>query len=175
MSSRAALLLVDAQVNMFDPQNPVADAEELLERLTLLLGKARAIRMPVVFVRNCGGLNDPDRRDAPGWEIHPGLAPVSGELLFDKTTRDAFASTGLGEALRARGIKHVVIAGLQSDHCIRATTLGALGLGLQVTLVSDAHSTYPAGGKLGRDISEAINIELEDRVKLQRTHDVKHL
>jgi nicotinamidase-related amidase len=173
MKSRTALLLVDAQVNMFDPENPVAGAEELLARLTSLLAKARAIRMPVVFIRNCGGLNAPDRRDTPGWEIQPDLAPVGGELVFDKTTRDAFASTGLGEELLKRGIQRVVIAGLQSDHCIRATTLGALGRGLQVTLVSDAHSTYPAGGKLARDISEAINIELEERVKLERTHEVR--
>ena len=173
MVHRTALVLVDAQVNMFDPENPAAGAEELLERLTSLLAQARAIRMPVVFVRNCGGQGDPDRRDTPGWEIHPDLTPVSGELVFDKTTLDAFASTGLGEELRTRGIRRVVIAGLQSDHCIRATTLGALSRGLQVTLVSDAHSTYPEGGKLARDISESINIELEGRVKLERTHEVK--
>ena len=173
MSSRTALLLVDPQVNMFDPENPVAGAEELLERLTSLLAKARAIRMPVVFIRNCGGQNDPDRRDTPGWEIHPDLTPGRGELVFDKTTRDAFASTGLEAELRTRGVGRVVIAGLQSDHCIRATTLGALSRGLQVTLVSDAHSTYPAGGKPASDISESINIELEERVKLERTHEVK--
>ena len=131
MSRRTALLLVDVQENMFDPAHPVADAAHLLQRFLELLDRAHSARMLTVFVRNCGGPNDPDQQGTPGWELHIALQPGEGDLVFDKTTPDAFESTPLADELKSRGIARVVIAGLQSEFCIRATSLGALQRGLR--------------------------------------------
>src|SRR5262245_25805188 len=90
-----ALVLIDLQKNMLDPENPVAGAEALSGRLQDLLGRARAARAPVVFVRNCGGDGDPDVKGTPGWELHSGFAPGKTEPVLDKTTCDTFASTDL--------------------------------------------------------------------------------
>jgi len=173
MNSPTVLIVIDAQVNMFDPSNPVRFAEGLLDRLIRLVGQARADRTPVVFVRNCGGPGDPDAPGTPGWELHPLLQPANGDLVLDKTTCDTFASTALGEELEARGATRIVIAGLQSDYCIRETTQGALSRGLQVTLVSDGHSTYDSGGRTAADIIAAVNKEFENRADLVTAEAVR--
>jgi len=166
MNPNTALLVIDVQVNMFDPSHAVASADGLLTHVRSLVSSARAAGAPVVFVRNCGGLQDPDVKGTPGWELHPALQPAAGELVLDKTTCDAFASTPLGRELDVRGVRRVVIAGLQSDYCVRETTLGALARGLEVTLVSDAHSTYDSSQRTAAQITAAVNAEFAGRVVL---------
>ena len=173
MSSANALLLIDLQANMFDPKNPVRSGDALLERVTGLLARARAAGTLVVFVRNCGGPGDPDVRGTSGWELQPRLRPARGELVLDKTTSDTFESTPLGDELTARGIKGVVIAGLQSEYCIRATTLGALSRNLEVTLVANGHSTFDGGGRTAPEISAAVNAELAGRARLANAEEVR--
>ena len=39
--------------------------------------------------------------------------------------------------LRARGVDHLIVGGLATDYCVRASALDALGHGLGVTVVED--------------------------------------
>ncbi len=172
MNDRTALVLVDVQVNMFDPAHPVRDAGPLLERLARLLAAARAARRPVVFVRNCGGADDPDARGTPGWALHPTLAVSSGDIVVDKTTTNAFASTALHDALRDRGVGRLVVAGVQSEFCVHDTTCGALALGYGVTLVEDGHGTYDGRERTAEALATDVNAGLRDRVTLCRARDV---
>ncbi len=157
---KTALLMIDTQANMFDPAHPVVDSVALLERLRGLLERARSAGVPVFFVRNNGGEDDPDVHGTPGWELHPALAVAPGDPVLDKTTCNTFESTDLAGLLEARGITHLVIAGLQSDWCIRETTLGAAALGYTVTLVSDGHSTYDGKTQNAAETTAAVNEEL---------------
>ncbi|HYM81871.1 MAG TPA: isochorismatase family protein [Candidatus Limnocylindria bacterium] len=91
--SDTALVLIDVQVNMFGPDNPVPTADVMLERLTNLLARARSAHLSIIFVRNCGGAGDPDERGAPGWHLPPALQPADSDVVVDKTTCDTFAST----------------------------------------------------------------------------------
>jgi nicotinamidase-related amidase len=170
---RPALLLIDVQANMFDPAHSVESASPLLQRIMGLLARARGEDAPIVFVRNCGNSGDPDVRGTSGWELQPPLRPQVGELILDKTTCDAFASTHLQEELAAREVTSVVIAGLQSEYCILETTLGALARNLKVTLVSDGHGTYPSADREAAEISAAVNAALAGRVTLANTEAVR--
>lgn len=167
-----ALLLIDAQVNMFDPAAPVASADSLLARLVSLLQRGRTAGVPIILVRNSGQPGDPDERGIPGWELHPALSPFESDMVLDKTTTDAFASTSLEEDLRVRGISHLIIAGLQSEFCIRETTLGALARHFAVTLVSDGHSTYDGKSCTAFEQSAAINAEFAGRVTLATANSI---
>ena len=129
------LLVVDAQVNQFEPPMAVHDGPAILRRLKELVSRARAARVPVAFVQNDGGEIDPDFPGTPGWALHPDLLPTDGERVYRKTTTDSFHETGLLEDLRAAGITELVIAGMQSNHCIDATTRRAASEGFAVTLV----------------------------------------
>jgi len=167
-----ALLLIDLQVNMFDPACPVKAAAALLARVSALLAQARAGQVPIIFVRNCGAAGDPDVRGTAGWELHPSLQPREGELIVDKISNDSFAATNLDAELKRREVSRLVIAGLQSEFCIRATVRGARALGYEVLLVADGHSTFDGNVQTAEQISGTVNDELRDQVTLALAADI---
>jgi nicotinamidase-related amidase len=136
----SALVVVDAQVNMWEA--PLHAGAAILERLRELVAEARQHQALVVFVRNLGTPGEVDALGAPGFPIHPTLAPRLGELVVDKQTPDAFVGTDLGPTLLRSGVSRVVIAGMQSERCIEATCRGAKSLGFEVLLARGAHSTF---------------------------------
>lgn len=166
------LLIVDAQVNQFDPPMAVHDGPAILTRLKRLVARARAANVPVAFVQNDGGEADPDLPGTPGWALHPELLPHGSEKVYRKTTTDSFHGTGLLQDVRAAGVKDLVIAGMQSNYCIDATTRRAVQEGFSVTLVSDAHSTFSFTDEPAAAIIEAQNIALGALATLATTEEV---
>jgi nicotinamidase-related amidase len=67
------------------------------------------------------------------------LVPTSTPEVCDDG--DSFEATDLEEHLAERGVGRLVVAGAQSDACIRSTIHGGFTRGYDVTLVSDAHIT----------------------------------
>ena len=57
-----------------------------------------------------------------------------------KSYGDAFEATDLEDVLAAAGAGHLVVAGAETDACIRSTVHGAFTWGYDVTLVGDAHT-----------------------------------
>ncbi|HZH31853.1 MAG TPA: nicotinamidase [Pyrinomonadaceae bacterium] len=55
--------------------------------------------------------------------------------FYDNEHRRA---TGLGDYLKARGVKQVVVVGLATDYCVKFTALDAVMLGFDTTVVADA-------------------------------------
>jgi nicotinamidase-related amidase len=132
-----ALLVIDVQVGLIAGDNPVYQANTVLERIAGLIGNARAAGTPVIYVqdKDVGGV------DTPEWQIHPAVAPAPGELAVRKAWSDSFYETTLVEDMPARGNTHLVIVGLKTDYCVTMTSLRAVALGYDVTLVADAHAT----------------------------------
>jgi nicotinamidase-related amidase len=141
-NEKIALLIIDAQVNMFAPDNAVYGSEKVLQTLSTLIARARSANIPVVYIQNNGGPDDPDLPGTPGWELHPALTPNEGEIVIQKTTPSSFYRTSLREELTRLGVKHVILAGMQTEYCIDTTCRHAFVLDYQVTLVKDGHSTY---------------------------------
>lgn len=56
---------------MFDPSYPVSGAKPLRERLTQLIARSQAAQLPIVFVRNCGGIGDPTSKERPDGSYAP--------------------------------------------------------------------------------------------------------
>lgn len=172
MQPRTAFLLIDCQVGLLEGDWPVVGAESLIPRWADLLKRARAAGMPVLFVRHGEGPGTPLEHGTPGWQVHPRIGARPDDTYFDKTTCDTFASTPLADELKRCGINHLIIAGLEGPHCVRATTLGALQRDLKVTLVKDAHSTCNSETQTAAQITQAVNDELADRVTLVAAADV---
>jgi nicotinamidase-related amidase len=129
------LLVVDLQV---DVVRGCFDADGVVARSAALVERARSTGVPVVWVQH----HEPGlERGAPGWALADGLSPEPDEALIHKAYRDAFAGTGLRDALDSLGATHLVVVGAQSDFCVRTTTQRAAALGYDVTLVSDGHTT----------------------------------
>jgi nicotinamidase-related amidase len=153
--TKPTLLLVDVQRNMLEPPYPVPSADQVGKTLTDLLTRARSAGSAVVHIRNNGSDDDPDAPGTPGWElIHP---VADGEPVVDKATPDSFAGTDLDRHLEPRA--PLVVVGMQSDYCVRATTLEALRRGHPVTVVRGAHATYD-DGKPAAEISQEIEDQL---------------
>lgn len=78
-------------------------------------------------------------------QIHPGLTPHEGDLLFPRTTgMTSFFRSGLGAALRERGVDTVVLAGISVNVAIPGTTVEAINRGLSVIIPEDATAATTA-------------------------------
>ncbi|NWN82277.1 MAG: isochorismatase family protein [Halomonas sp.] len=80
-------------------------------------------------------------QDTWGAAFHPELE-LSGDAIriskacaFDADAYSAFEGTGLGDYLRERGIKRVIVCGLALDVCVRATVLEAVRQGFTTLLL----------------------------------------
>jgi len=136
-----ALLVIDAQVGMFTPPYAVYQADEVLNTIKILIKRARQMDIPVVYVQHNGATGSLEEPGTPTWEIHGEIAPKSGDVVVQKHKPDAFFETILQDELAARGIKRLVIVGMQSDMCVDATCREAKTRDYDVVLVEDAHST----------------------------------
>jgi isochorismate hydrolase len=64
-----------------------------------------------------------------------------GEPVVHKRYGDSFEDTSLERELAARGVGRLIVAGAQTDACVRSTLHGAFTRGYDTTLVADAHTT----------------------------------
>ncbi|KAL0945331.1 hypothetical protein HGRIS_000829 [Hohenbuehelia grisea] len=161
------LLLLDVQTAMLaDPPKGVPDSQSVRENIQALLSAARAARPPplIVHVRNCGDPGEPDETGTPGWQL--AFPPAKHEIIVDKLKNNAFAGTKLGEIIRPDA--EIVVAGMQSDFCVRATCSFALGRGNEVLLIRGAHATYDRIEVwYGGSITPAARIEAEIESELE--------
>ena len=130
-----ALLVIDVQ---HDVVAAAHDRDRVVANVGGLVEKARAAGTPVVWVQHA---DDDLVRDSAGWQLVPELAREDGEPLVHKAYGDSFEDTDLEAVLAGLGVGHLVVAGAQTDACIRSTLHGAVVRGYDATLVSDAHTT----------------------------------
>jgi nicotinamidase-related amidase len=62
-----------------------------------------------------------------GWV--QGLEPREGELIITKRYPSAFFATDLNTRLQLKGVDTLVVCGVSTSGCVRATTLDAMCLG----------------------------------------------
>jgi nicotinamidase-related amidase len=172
MSQNIALLIIDAQVNMFEEGSSVFEGKKLLHIISQLIAKARAANSPIVYVQNNGNEGDPDIPGTPGWQIHPAITPEKSDIVIQKRTPDSFHETNLQGELDARHIRQLVIVGMQTEMCIDATCRKAHKLGYQVTLVKDAHSTFDDGGLTASEIIVQHNNALQTIINVEETSHI---
>jgi nicotinamidase/pyrazinamidase len=78
-----------------------------------------------------------------GAELHPALEHRAVNEVVSKgddASRDAYSAfdgTGLAASLRRRGVGRLVVAGLATDYCVRASVLDALAEGFEVVVLED--------------------------------------
>jgi nicotinamidase-related amidase len=130
-----ALLVIDVQNGV------VAGAHErdaVVANVASLVDKARREQIPVVWVQHS---DDDLVRGSDDWRIVSELTPDDAEPLVEKHYGDAFEDTDLETVLSGLEVGRLVVAGAQTDACVRSTLHGAFVRGYDTTLVSDAHTT----------------------------------
>ncbi|MGH8826129.1 MAG: cysteine hydrolase family protein [Jiangellaceae bacterium] len=140
-----ALIVIDVQESFRQRPNWAAvSAPDIADRVGRLVESFRAAGDLVVWVLHSepgtGTVFDP----VSGFNLlMDGLSPREDELVLVKTSINAFTTTNLQQSLTSRGIRELVIAGIQTEQCCETTTRVASDLGYDVTFVTDATATFP--------------------------------
>lgn len=140
---RPAVVVIDVQRHFVDPE--VADA---VVATAELLDHARRAAVPVYLV---GIVFDdvaaadpawaarfdlsPLLRGAPGTEFDPRIGPRAGDVVVEKRHASAFAGTDLAARLSEEDIDTVLLCGLTTSGCVRATAVDAASRRLRVEIV----------------------------------------
>ncbi|MFV3077819.1 isochorismatase family protein [Niveispirillum fermenti] len=152
---RPALLIIDFVKAYLDPACPLyAGVEKTRDAAADLLSAARAAGIPVIhtnvaytpggmdggiFFRKVKALSCFERGLHPQWAAFAdGLEPADGEPVVTKQYASAFFGTSLASTLAANGIDTVLIAGLSTSGCVRASALDACQNGFIPLVVRDA-------------------------------------
>lgn len=83
-------------------------------------------------------------RGTHGAELHPGMEGIDIDFTVDvgRGREDegysGFENSDLADQLHERGVERVVVCGLATDYCVRASTIDACHEGFDVTVVEDA-------------------------------------
>ncbi|MFB7158190.1 cysteine hydrolase family protein [Lysinibacillus sp. NPDC056232] len=162
-----ALLIIDAQQDLIDgneEERAVFNKELLIKNINLVIEKARKSNVPVVFVRDL----DVAEGKGQGFDIHNGINVPTEVKIFDKKASNCFHGTELLNHLQSQDIKHVVVMGCSTQHCIDSAVRTATISGLDVTLVGDGHSTADS------DVLSAEQIIKHHNHTLHGHYNVEH-
>lgn len=130
-----ALVVIDVQNGVVGGSH---NRDDVVANIATLVDKARAADVDVVWVAH----NSDDLPvDSEQWQYVPELKRDDAEPLVHKTYADSFEDTELESVLADKSIGRLVVAGAQTDECIRSTLHGAIVRGYDATLVGDAHTT----------------------------------
>lgn len=131
----SAVVVIDVQRGVV--ANAV-DRESVISNIGSLVDRARSAGTTVIWVQHSSDELVPGSDE---WALVPELTPQTAEPLIHKEFGDAFEATDLESTLASGGIGRLIVAGAQSDACIRSTIHGGFVRGYDVTLVLDAHTT----------------------------------
>ena len=134
------LLVVDIQNTLLN-EHPYK-AQEFIKNINKLLQAARNSGMEVIFVRHDDGNNSEREYGSDGWQISPEVSPEAGERIFDKNFSSSFRQTGLRKYLDGRGVRNIVLCGMQTNYCIDTTCRVAFEFGYNVIIPASATTTF---------------------------------
>ncbi len=164
---KQALLIIDAQQELIDgneKEKAVFNKENLIRNINLVIGKAKKSDIPIMFVRDL----DVAEGKGEGFDIHIGINVPNEAKIFDKKATNCFHGTELLTHIQSHEIKHVVVMGCSTQHCIDSAVRTATISGLDVTLVGDGHSTADS------DVLSAEQIIKHHNQTLHGHYNVEH-
>lgn len=146
--SDLAVLVIDMTREFVDPRFPNGHerGETCAEHIATLLDVTRTLNVPTVYTRYPGyetraeqgswgeTLDDIDPLPSEAYEIHPSIEPTEDDPLLDKAKPSGFFGTQLESVLNHYGVSSVVITGMTTSGCIRATVIDAFSYNYDVIL-----------------------------------------
>jgi maleamate amidohydrolase len=150
--AKPALLIVDMCLAYLQPGSPLflETGAAVRDAISPLAAAARATGAPVIFTRveyahpADGGLFR--RKIAalasfdsgnPLADFDPALLPEPGDMVLTKQFPSAFFGTPLAGLLTAQGVDTLLVTGVSTSGCIRATAVDALCHGFAPQVITD--------------------------------------
>lgn len=150
---KPALILIDFCQAYFEPGNALySEVDDALASALRVRAAARAAGVPVIltnvvyhplaidggrFFEKASPLKN-FLRGSPMGAWGPGLEPFEDELVVSKQYPSAFFGTSLASTLTALGIDSVLLTGLTTSGCVRASCVDAMSHGFRTAVVADA-------------------------------------
>ncbi len=150
---KPALLLIDFCQAYFEPGNDLySSVDDAMESALRLRTAARAAGVPVIltnvvyhpqaldggrFFEKAAPLRN-FLKGSPMGAWGPGLVPFDDELVVSKQYPSAFFGTSLASTLTAMRIDSVILTGLTTSGCVRATCVDAMSHGFRTAVVAEA-------------------------------------
>tara|TARA_A100001037_G_scaffold241923_1_gene222207 strand:+ start:16714 stop:17388 length:675 start_codon:yes stop_codon:yes gene_type:complete len=108
-----------------------------VEATAKLIDAARKAGVPVYYVKPSrnfpegypgatkrpGARSSIEKKESKGQNINKKLSPLQGEIILDKPRASAFFDTHLAMLFHNRGIDTVVVTGMTTSGCVRATVV----------------------------------------------------
>lgn len=152
--SRPAVLVIDLCRAFTDPRRPLGvDCTAVIAQTNRILRAARDAGHPAIFStvrydspdfsdagiwgRKIGGHTDLGAR-GDGPEIDPRLEMAPADTLLVKKYASCFFGTDLASRLVSRGVDTLVICGVTTSGCVRASTVDAIQHGFRPIVVPEA-------------------------------------
>jgi len=176
--AESALLVIDAQDSFkLGERWARRNNKEFEKNVARLVDLYREHDLPIVYFLHTD--DDPGfERGGPHCKLMDFLSPKSAEPVLHKDTRNVFTSTGLPALLMEKGVRRVVITGIQMEQCCETSARVAADLGYAVDFVTEATMTFPIpnhdkpGEELGVDaIRERTEYALRRRFATINTVD----
>ncbi len=152
---KVCLIIIDMQYDFLDESLPlfVKGGPAIINNVSRILNYFRENKLPLVFVRRVHRKNgsDVDKsriilfkntggflvEESRGSEIIDQLKPLPSEIVITKKRWSAFFHTELDLMLRREKIEDLIICGIQTPNCIRATFTDAISLDYNVVVLED--------------------------------------
>ena len=151
MENNTALLVMDMQTSIL---GRLPDSTTFISNVARAIEHARHKKLPVIYVvvgfrqglpevspnnksfsANKASLASANMEE---WsKIHPGIAPVNGDIIVTKRRISAFTGSDLEVVLRAFGIQHLVLTGIATSGVVLSTTREAADKDYRLTIISD--------------------------------------
>lgn len=151
--ARPAVLMIDFCQGYFDPACDLySGVEDALASALRVRSAARAAGVPVIFTNvvyhptaiDGGRFYEkaaPLRHFLAGNPMGAwpdGLVPEADELVISKQYPSAFFGTSLASTLTALGVDSVLLTGLTTSGCVRASCVDAMSHGFRTAVIADA-------------------------------------
>ena len=166
-ASNVFVCVIDLQEKLLPAQNRPT---ELLQRVKVMLGGARALEIPFVAARQYPqGLGD--------------LVPEVKELLpedawvADKVTFSGFGCPDFRDAVSRLQRKQMILLGIETHICVQQTALDALKLGYEVYLAedcTDSRHEYNRAAGISFMRESGVKIATSEMLLFQLLHDSRH-
>ncbi len=154
---KAALIIIDMQKGLFKKERGIFNESSLLNNINKLIKKQKSTNLPIIFTQHN---NNQLKQGTAKWEIHESLIINKDDFVIQKTKGDAFIDTELNNILLKNKVKKIIVLGLVSNGCVKATCIGGLKNSYKVVLVKDAHSSW---SKDAMSIIEKVNLSMAEK------------
>lgn len=182
LGARPALLLVDMIEGFTDPASPLgSDSDAVVAACASLLAAFRTAALPIVYTTvvydnareasvfraRLPVLNSLER-GASAVRVDPRLNPLIGETIIEKHYASAFFATPLAAMLASNAVDSLVVTGLTTSGCVRATVIDGLQHDLVVWVpreaVGDRNADAHAANLHDMHAKYAEVVSLEDTI-----------